>query len=139
LKKKDFTEVADSAFETLLTVTTILSGVYISMTFGWFGNYFMNPKPEMLSIAVTGIIFGLIFILPLVVILFSWFLSQFRDSMTWRTIAWAGLFYCLTQDFLGIIGLFGFSMIMTENLTGGAHYGACIVHSSCSANSRDSS
>ena len=32
--------------------------------------------------------------------------------MKWRTMAWAGLFYCLTQDIIGIVGLFGFSLIL---------------------------
>jgi hypothetical protein len=33
----DFRDVADEIFGTLLTITTILSGVYVSITFGWFG------------------------------------------------------------------------------------------------------
>jgi len=115
----NFKDKADSAFKTLLTVTTILSGVYISMTFGWFSSYFTDVKPENLQIAMTGVIFGLIFILPLVVILVSWALSQFRDSVTWRIVSWAGLIYCLTQDFIGIVGLFGFSLI----LAGILHHG----------------
>jgi len=121
MKKRpiNFRDKADSAFETLLTVTTILSGVYISMAFGWFSNYFTDVKPENLQIAMTGVIFGLIFILPLVVILMSWALSQFRDSVTWRIVSWAGLIYCLTQNFIGIVGLFGFSLILAGVLRHG--------------------
>lgn len=115
----NFREKADSAFGNLLTVTTILSGVYISMAFGWFSSYFTDVKPENLQIAMTGVIFGMIFILPLVVVLVSWTLSQFRDSISWRIVSWAGLVYCLAQDFIGIIGLFGFSLI----LAGILHHG----------------
>ena len=64
----DFKDVADSVFETLITVTTILSGVYVSITFGWFGQAMIEPhpgepmRPEMLTQASMGIILGLIFI-----------------------------------------------------------------------------
>jgi hypothetical protein len=33
----NFKDVADQVFGTLLTITTILSGVYASIAFGWFG------------------------------------------------------------------------------------------------------
>jgi len=36
-QSSDFGVVADSVFETLLTIAAILSGVYASITFGWFG------------------------------------------------------------------------------------------------------
>jgi len=60
----DFKVVADSVFETLLTITTILSGVYVSITFDWFAQALAEPhpgepiKPEMLTQATTGIILG---------------------------------------------------------------------------------
>ena len=51
----DFKDVADQVFGTLLTITTIRSGVYASITFGWFGQAMTAPHPgepmtyEMLS------------------------------------------------------------------------------------------
>ena len=39
----DFREVADQVFGTLLTITTILSGVYASITFGWFRQAMITP------------------------------------------------------------------------------------------------
>ena len=113
----DFIAVADSVFQTLLTITTILSGVYVSITFGWFAQAMAEPhpgepmKPEMLSQAMVGIILGLIFIWPLVLILVAWAFSKFRNSTRWRTAAWSGLIYCLTQDFIGLFALLGISMI----------------------------
>jgi hypothetical protein len=120
----DFRHVADEIFGTLLTITTILSGVYVSITFGWFGQAMIEPhpgepmRPEMLTQAIAGITLGLIFILPLVFILMSWALSKFRSSTAWGTAAWSGLIYCLAQDFIGIVALFGFSLIATGAIIG---------------------
>jgi len=100
----DFKIVADKVFETLLTTTTILSGVYVSITFGWFGQAMFEPhpgepmKPEMVTQAIMGVMLGLIFIVPLVFILLAWAFSKFRNSVTWRTVGRSGLTYCLTQD-----------------------------------------
>ena len=71
-----FKEVADQVFGTLLTITTILSGVYASITFDWFGEAMTTPHegmmtPEMLAIAIIGVFLGVIFVLPLVFILLS--------------------------------------------------------------------
>jgi hypothetical protein len=120
----DFRDVADKIFGTLLTITTILSGVYVSVTFGWFGQAMIEPhpgeamKPEMLAQAITGITLGLVFILPLVFILLSWAFSKFRNSAAWGTAAWSGLIYCLAQDFIGIVALFSFSLIATGAIIG---------------------
>ncbi|HUW48976.1 MAG TPA: hypothetical protein VMW36_09580 [Patescibacteria group bacterium] len=120
----DFRGAADEIFGTLLTITTILSGVYVSITFGWFGQAMIEPhpgepmRPEILAQAITGITLGLIFILPLVFILMSWALSKFRRSPAWGTAAWSGLIYCLAQDFIGIVALFGFSLIATGAIIG---------------------
>lgn len=118
--------VASEVFGTLLTITTILSGIYVSISFGWFGQAMIEPhpgepmRPEMLGIAITGITLGLIFIVPLVLILLAWALAKFRNSMAWGTAAWAGLLYCLTQDFVGIVALFGFSLIASGAIIGPA-------------------
>lgn len=120
----DFKDVADSVFATLLTITTVLSGVYVSITFGWFGQAVSQPhpgepiKPEMVTQAVFGVILGLVFILPLVSILLAWAFSKFKNSVTWRTVAWSGLIYCLTQDFIGVVALLGFSLIVTGTFVG---------------------
>jgi hypothetical protein len=113
----NFKDVADQVFGTLLTITTILSGVYASIAFGWFGQVMITPhegRPvtsEMLAAAIVGIFLGVVFILPLVFILLSWALEKFRNSSAWATAAWSGLIYCLAQDFIGIIALFSFSLI----------------------------
>jgi Mn2+/Fe2+ NRAMP family transporter len=79
----DFRKIADSVFETLLTVTTILSGTYIAITFNWFSQYMMTPTdPRMIELAVSGNILGLMFILPLVIVLVGWAFSKLRDSFT---------------------------------------------------------
>jgi hypothetical protein len=120
----DFKDAADEIFGTLLTITTILSGVYVSITFGWFGQAMIEPhpgepmRPEMLAQAITGITLGLIFIVPLVFILVSWALSKFRNSIAWGTAAWSGLIYCLVQDFIGVIALFSFYLIATVPIIG---------------------
>jgi hypothetical protein len=120
----DFRNVADQVFGTLLTITTILSGVYVSVTFGWFGQAFMAPHPggpmtlEMLGWAIFGIVLGMVFILPLVLILLSWAFSKFRNSPAWGTAAWSGLIYCLAQDFIGIVALFSFSLIASGAIIG---------------------
>lgn len=110
----DFKKIADSVFETLLTITTILSGTYIAITFNWFSQYMMTPTdPRMIELAVSGNILGLMFILPLVIVLVGWAFSKLRDSFTWRAISWSGLIYCLTQDFVGIIAVFMASLILS--------------------------
>jgi uncharacterized membrane protein YidH (DUF202 family) len=120
----NFREVADQVFGTLLTITTILSGVYASITFGWFGQAMITPHPdqpmtfEMLAFAIVGIFLGMVFILPLVFILLSWAFSKFKNSTAWGTAAWAGLIYCLAQDFIGIVALFSFSLIATGTIIG---------------------
>ena len=123
-RSSEFGVVADEVFGTLLTITTILSGVYVSITFGWFGQAMVEPhpgepmKPEMVTQATAGIILGLIFILPLVHILVAWALSKFRHSITWKVVAWSGLIYCLTQDFIGLLALFEFPLIASGALVG---------------------
>jgi hypothetical protein len=113
----DFRDIANEVFGTLLTITTILSGVYVSVTFGWFGQAIIEPHPsgpmtnEMLAAAIVGIVLGTVFILPLVFILLSWAFAKFRNSAAWATAAWSGLIYCLTQDLIGIVALFSFSLI----------------------------
>ena len=120
----DFRHVADEVFGTLLTITTILSGVYVSVTFGWFGQAMIEPHPgepmtyEMLAAAIVGIVLGTVFILPLVFILLSWALAKFRNSTALATAAWSGLIYCLAQDLIGIIALFNFSLIASGAIVG---------------------
>ena len=111
----DFKAAADSVFQTLLTITTILSGAYTAITFNWYSQYMVTPRdPRMLKLATLGNILALMFILPLVIILVSWAFSKLRDSITWRTMSWTGLIYSLTQDFIGIIAIFTASLTMTE-------------------------
>ena len=120
----DFREVADQVFGTLLTITTILSGVYASITFGWFAQAMITPHeggpmtPEMMAAAIVGIFLGMVFVLPLVFILLSWALAKFRNSDAWRTAAWSGLKYCLAQDFIGIVAMFSFSLIASGAMVG---------------------
>lgn len=120
----EFKDVADQVFETLLTITTILSGVYVSVSFGWFGQAFMAPHAgepmtvEMLGWAVFGIVLGMVFILPLILVLLCWAFAKFRNSAAWGTAAWSGLVYCLTQDFIGVVALFCFSLIATGAIIG---------------------
>lgn len=110
----DFKAAADSVFQTLLTITTILSGAYTAITFNWFSQYMVTPRdPRMLELAASGNILGLMFILPLVIILVGWAFSKLRDSIMWRTMAWTSLIYCLTQDFIGIIAIFTASLTLT--------------------------
>jgi hypothetical protein len=112
-----FKDMVDSTFETLLTITTILSGVYVAVGFSVFSESILVPhpgeqiSPEMLTQATLGAFLGLIFILPLVIVLLSWALSKFRGSPAWRTAAWSGLLYCLAQDFVGILALLAFPLI----------------------------
>ena len=42
----DFRDIADEVFGTILMITTILSGVYVSVTFGWFGQAMIEPHPR---------------------------------------------------------------------------------------------
>jgi len=120
----NFKDVADQVFGTLLTITTILSGVYASITFGWFGQAMITPHEggpittEMLAAAIVGIFLGMVFILPLVFILLSWTFAKFRNSAAWGTAAWSGLIYCLAQDFIGIVALFSFSLIAAGVIVG---------------------
>jgi hypothetical protein len=120
----NFKNVADQVFETLLTITTILSGVYVSVSFGWFGSAFMAPHPgepmttEMLGWAIFGIVLGMVFILPLVFILSCWAFAKFRNSAAWGTAAWSGLIYCLAQDCIGIVALFSFSLLASGAIIG---------------------
>lgn len=72
----------------------------------------------MLTQAITGTTLGLIFILPLVFILVAWAFSKFRNSTAWRTVAWSGLVYCLTQNFIGLVALFAFPLIAAGVLVG---------------------
>jgi hypothetical protein len=126
----DFREVADQVFGTLLTITTILSGVYASITFGWFAQAMITPHeggpmtPEMMAAAIVGIFLGMVFVLPLVFILLSWALAKFRNSDAWRTAAWSGLIYCLAQDFIGIVAMFSFSLIASGAMIGATLIGA---------------
>ena len=93
---RDFEATADSVFQTLLTITTILSSIYVSITFGWFGQAMFEPHPgeamtaEMVTTAIVGIFLGLMFIFPLVYVLMAWALSRFKNSAIWRTAAWSG-------------------------------------------------
>ena len=115
-KSSNFGSIADSIFQTLLTITTILSGVYASVGFGWFSQAMLEPHPgtpitpEMLTQAMIGIVLGLIFILPLVSVLMTWAYSRFGDSVIWRIASWSGLIYCLSQDFVGVAALIAFPL-----------------------------
>ncbi len=74
----------------------------------------VSPRdPRLLELAASGNILGLMFILPLVIILVGWAFSKLRDSVMWRTMSWAGLIYCLTQDFIGIVAIFTASLTLT--------------------------
>jgi hypothetical protein len=114
----------DSTFETLLTITTILSGVYAAVSFDWFASAMATPhpgeamSPEIITQALIGVGLGLIFILPLTLIVLAWALSKIWASTTWRTIAWSGLLYCLTQDFTGILALLAFPLIAANVFAG---------------------
>ena len=68
--------------------------------------------PENIQKATIGIVVSLVFILPLVLVLMAWALSKFSASVKWRNVAWSGLIYCLTQDFIGLIAMFMFSLMM---------------------------
>lgn len=120
----DFRALIDSTFETLLTITTILSGVYAAVSFDWFAQAMAEPhpgeamSPEMVTQAIMGVFLGLIFILPLVLVILSWALSKFWGSITWRTIAWSGLLYCLAQDFTGILALLAIPLIAANVFVG---------------------
>jgi hypothetical protein len=113
----DFRALIDSTFETILTITTILSGVYAAVSFDWFAQAMAEPHPgepmssEMVTQAMMGVFLGMLFIIPLVLVLLSWALSKFRGSTTWRTIAWSGLLYCLAQDFTGILALLAIPLL----------------------------
>jgi len=128
----DFKKLVDSTFETLLTITTILSGVYVAVSFDWFAQALAEPhpgepmSPEMVTQAITGVFLGLIFIMPLVIVLLAWALSKFWGSSTWRTVAWSGLLYCLAQDFVGVLALIAIPLI-TENIFVGPLLVAAIV------------
>ena len=120
----DFRALIDSTFETLLTITTILSGVYAAVSFDWFAQAMAEPhpgeamSPEMVTQAMMGVFLGLIFILPLTLIVLSWALTKIWGSTTWRTIAWSGLLYCLVQDFTGILALLAFPLIAANVFVG---------------------
>lgn len=128
----DFKNLVDSTFETLLTITTILSGVYVAVSFDWFAQALAEPhpgepmSPEMVTQAITGVFLGLIFIMPLVIVLLAWALSKFWGSSTWRTVAWSGLLYCLAQDFVGVLALISIPLI-TENIFVGPLLVAAII------------
>jgi hypothetical protein len=128
----DFKTVVDSAFETLLTITTILSGVYVAVSFDWFASALSEPhpgepmSPEMVTQAITGVFLGLIFILPLTIIVLAWALFKFRGSSAWRTAAWSALLYCLAQDFVGVLALLMFPLI-AENIFAGPLLIAAVV------------
>jgi hypothetical protein len=120
----EFRNIVDSIFDTLLTVTTILSGVYAAVSFDWFSQAMTEPhpggpmSPEMVTQAIMGVFLGLIFIVPLVLVLLAWALSKFSSSIFWRTVAWSGLMYCLSQDCTGIIALLAFPLIAANIFVG---------------------
>ena len=128
----DFKKIVDSAFETLLTITTILSGVYVAVSFDWFAQAMAQPhpgepmSPEMVTQAIMGVFLGLIFILPLVIVVLAWALSKLWGSSPWRTVAWSGLLYCLAQDFVGVLALLAIPLI-AENVFLGPLLIAAIV------------
>ena len=112
-KNSDFKAVADSVFKPLLTVTTILSSAYTAIAYDWFKQVVsFQSTPEGLTQATMGILIRIIFIVPIVIYLLAWAFSEFRDSILWKSVAWSGLIYCLTQDFVGFMALFGFSLIL---------------------------
>jgi hypothetical protein len=111
----DYLYIADSVFEILLTITTILTGSYSAIALGWFTQAVgQKSTPEVVTQATIGIILALIFIVPLVFILFVWALSKFRKSLLLKTVAWSGLTYILTQDFLGVVAMFVLALIFLE-------------------------
>jgi hypothetical protein len=128
----DFKNLVDSAFETLLTITTILSGVYVAVSFDWFAQAMVEPhpgepmSPEMVTQAIMGVFLGLIFILPLVIVVLAWALSKLWGSSPWRTVAWSGLLYCLAQDFVGVLALLALPLI-AENIFVGPLLIAAVV------------
>jgi hypothetical protein len=128
----DFKNLVDSTFETLLTITTILSGVYVAVSFDWFAQAVAEPhpgepmSPEMVTQSIMGVFLGLIFIMPLVLVLLAWALSKFWGSSTWRTVAWSGLLYCLAQDFVGVLALVAIPLILENILVGPLLLGAVI-------------
>ncbi|MHA2042894.1 MAG: hypothetical protein ACW975_13640, partial [Candidatus Thorarchaeota archaeon] len=128
----DFKTLVDSTFETLLTITTILSGVYVAISFDWFAQALAEPhpgepiSPEMVTQAITGVFLGLIFILPLTIVVLAWALFKFRGSSAWRTVAWSAISYCLAQDFVGVLALLMFPLI-AENIFVGPLLIAAVV------------
>lgn len=52
----------------------------------------------------------------------TWAYSKFRGSAAWRTVAWSDLIYCLTQDLIGLIALFGVPMILVPASAVGGIY-----------------
>lgn len=91
--------------------------MYVAVSFDWFAQAVAEPhpggpmSPEMMTQAITGVFLGLIFILPLSVVLLAWALFKFWGSSTWRTVAWSSLLYCLSQDFVGVLALLAFPLI----------------------------
>lgn len=128
----DFRNLIDSTFETLLTITTILSGVYVAVSFDWFASAMAEPhpgepiSPEMLMQATMGVFLGLIFILPLVLVLLAWAFSKFKGSAVWRAAAWSGLLYCLSQDFVGVLALIAFPLIAANLFVGPLLFAAIV-------------
>jgi hypothetical protein len=83
-------------------------------------------SPEMVTQSIMGVFLGLIFIMPLVLVLLAWALSKFWGSSTWRTVAWSGLLYCLAQDFVGVLALVAIPLILENILVGPLLLGAVI-------------
>ena len=60
-----------------------------------------------------GVLIRATFILPYTVVLIAYALAKLRDSTPLRAAAWASLTYCLAQNFVGLLGLVGFTLILT--------------------------
>jgi hypothetical protein len=95
----DYLYVADSVFEILLTITTILTGSYSAIALGGYDWHHSCFK----------------------YLLYLWCLSysygryqKFRKSLLLKTVAWSGLTYILTQDFLGVVAMFVLALIFLE-------------------------
>jgi hypothetical protein len=108
----DYVFIADSVFQNLLTIVTILSGSYSAIALGKFAEALgQATTTQLMTQATFGIVYGLIFLVPLIIIILGWALSKFRNSLTWKTFAWSGLIYCLTQDLLGVIAMLGLALV----------------------------
>ncbi|MFQ6086399.1 MAG: hypothetical protein ACE5OY_09135 [Candidatus Bathyarchaeia archaeon] len=99
---KDVIDSADSAFDILLVVTTIMSGAYIGLCLDWVSLVFEGPARKLEIF--LGSMFALIILWPLVIVIIAYAISKFRGfSVELRTVSSTGLIYCLSQDVLATV------------------------------------